>query len=114
MIWSCGTWWKVIRRSCCRAGLCWRIRFNIFRYSLRLPCSPPDQSRGRYWYFSESRYSSPPTFNGVASKSSNPEYTPQVGDRVAARVARMLNPAGPEVCRYRGLMSGVLTKKLGR
>ena len=33
---------------------------------------------------------------------------------MAASVARIAKPAGPECCRYSGRMSGVFTKKLGR
>src|ERR1700689_1205083 len=72
------------------------------------------QSRGRYWYFSESRYSSLPGISGAFSHNSKPEYTPHVGDSVAASTARTRKARGPPCCRYSGGMAGGLTKKLGR
>jgi hypothetical protein len=72
------------------------------------------KSRGRSAYFSEFRYSSLPALTGSHSYSSYPEYTPQVGENVEARVARMANIAGPPVCSDSCRMSGVLTNMFGR
>ncbi|MNE71468.1 hypothetical protein D3C80_1673430 [compost metagenome] len=71
------------------------------------------KSRGRIWYFSESRYSSLPG-SGALSHSSKPEYMPHRPEPMVASAARMRKPARPEVCRKNGLISGVLTKKFGR
>src|SRR6185437_2862851 len=76
-------------------------------------CPGAFQSRALISYFSESRYSSR-LGNGADSQSSYPEYIPHRPDRVVASAARMRKPARSEVCRIYGLMSGVLTKKLGR
>lgn len=71
------------------------------------------QSRARSSYFSASRYSS---LSGSASDShsSKPEYIPQRPESVAASAARITNCVRGACCRWRGLMSGVLTKKFGR
>ncbi|CFW44683.1 Uncharacterised protein [Bordetella pertussis] len=51
---------------------------------------------------------------GWASHSSKPLYMPHSPLPAVASAARMRKPARPEACRKYGLMSGVLTKKLGR
>jgi hypothetical protein len=86
------------------------------RYGARLrpSASALSQSRIRIWYFSESRYSSLPGRTATCSQSSNPAYTPQLGELVAASAARILNAGGPPYWRKAWRMSGVLTKKFGR
>ncbi len=64
--------WKRRLRSRCRAGLARRISLSrvISGARLRPSRSAAAQSRGLSWYFSESRYSSPPSRRGVFSHSS--------------------------------------------
>ena len=89
--------WMTMLRSCCSAGWARRTAFSVVRYgaSVRPSFSAASQSRMRIWYFSESRYSSLPGRTATCSNSSYPAYTPQLGDPVAASIARTLNAAGP-------------------
>ncbi|MNE36862.1 hypothetical protein D3C80_1306930 [compost metagenome] len=98
-------------RCVCKAGFCRRMRLSWAISAMMLPGAL--KSRGRISYFSESRYSSLPGI-GADSQSSNPEYMPHNPEPMVASAARMRKPARPESCRKNGLMSGVLTKKLGR
>src|SRR6185437_2842708 len=77
------------------------------------PGSKAAQSRGRYWYFSLSRYSSLPARTATCSQSSYPEYIPHDGDSVVASTARSRNAPGPPYCRNSWRMSGVLGQKFG-
>ena len=76
-------------------------------------CAALLQSRARSSYFSASAYSSL-SGSGADSPSSKPEYRPHEPASVAASAARITNCERGAFCRWRGLMSGVLTKKFGR
>jgi hypothetical protein len=98
---SSSTLCRLRLRSCCSAGCRRRMAFSSVRYgaSVRPSASAAAQSRGRSWNFSVSRYSSDPGRSATCSNSSNPAYTPQAGDEVAAIAARILNAPGPPYCR---------------
>ena len=72
------------------------------------------QSRCLSSYFSEWRYSSLSGDAGWFSNSSNPEYTPQLGDIVAASIARIANAAGGPSRSGPARMSGVFGHRFGR
>ncbi|MCP9944518.1 hypothetical protein LUX12_06555 [Streptomyces somaliensis] len=94
---SLSAWWNRRFRSRRSAG--WRRRSRLSAVTsgamLRPSRSAAAQSRGRNWYFSESRYSSLPSRSGVFSHSSYPAYIPHVGDSVAASTARTSNAGRP-------------------